>query len=233
MEKLAEQAKENLWLEKLWQGLTKQDCEACKKDGDCEGRLNYDSLCSNIKYLKEYGEKNYQKNRETFEELRKIMGGEKPLIFSFGCGLALDHLGATEVFGDNGVFYPIDERRWAIMDTTNYKKFEPELPERMLNFDEGMMLLGLTKDNPIICFFNSLFIISENTLGLKKQLISALETKSKFYFVCNYTMNNNLHLPSTEIEFIEDLLKGLKHKFNFKKLEILHGKGIIVLGTRK
>lgn len=63
----------NLKVEKLWRGLTKKDCKACA-NGECEGRLNYDSLCSNIEYLKEYGEKNYEKNKETFEELKKVVG---------------------------------------------------------------------------------------------------------------------------------------------------------------
>ena len=218
-------------IKKLWGGIKTKDCETCNKE-DCNGRLNYESLCANINYLKEYDEKNYEKNRETFAELKKLMGSEKPAIFSFGCGIALDYIGAKEVFGDNGVYYPIDECEWAIKGTENFRNFKPELPKRTMSLKEGMMLLTMTPQDAIICFFNSLFTISENT-DLKKQLLSALRTKKNFYFVCDYTMNANLHMASTEMEFIKNLLKQLEQQFSFKKLEILGGKGIIVLGMRK
>ena len=55
---------------------------------------------SNLNCLKEYAEKNYEKNRESFSELKKITGDKKLNIFSFGCGLGLDYVGAKEIFGN-------------------------------------------------------------------------------------------------------------------------------------
>ena len=72
-------------IEKLWLGFKFPDCEECKQD--CQGRLGYNNLCSNLNYLKKYGEKNYMKNKDSFIELKKILGAQTPTIFSFGCGL--------------------------------------------------------------------------------------------------------------------------------------------------
>ena len=49
-------------IEKLWLGFKFPDCEECKQD--CQGRLGYNNLCSNLNYLKKYGEKNYMKNKD-------------------------------------------------------------------------------------------------------------------------------------------------------------------------
>lgn len=81
-------------IEKLWEGYRFPKCENCKKD--CTGHLDYDNLCSNLNYLKEYAQRNYDKNKESFVELKKIVGNKNPTIFSFGCGLGLDYIGATE-----------------------------------------------------------------------------------------------------------------------------------------
>jgi|GEM_PF-2197378 len=219
-------------IEKLWEGIKTKDCTTCNNE-DCNGRLNYNSLCANINYLKEYGEKNFKKNKETFAELKKLMGSEKPAVFSFGCGIGLDYVGATESFGSNLTYYPIDECKWAIMETDNYKKFEPKLPKRIMSLDEGMMLLTMTPRNAVVSFFNSLFSISKNTPNLKQKLIKTLQTKNNFYFVCDYTVNNNFHMPTAEQEFISELIGELKHKFSFKEIDILDDKGIIISGQRK
>ena len=218
-------------IKKLLSGIKVGNCETCKNE-NCNGKLNYDSLCSNVNYLKEYGEQNYEKNRETFKELKKIMGEQKPAIFSFGCGVGFDYIGATENFGSKVIYYPIDECRWAIMDTENYKNFEPKLPKRIIKFNDGIMLLSMTPNNAVLCFFNSLFTISQNT-DLKNKLLLALKSKNNFYFVCDFTVNNNFHLPTVEQDFIYDLLKALKIKFTFKKFDILDGKGIIILGNKR
>ena len=54
-------------IDKLWEGYKFPSCEKCKKD--CAGHLDYDNLCSNLNYLKEYAEKNFEKNKESFIEL--------------------------------------------------------------------------------------------------------------------------------------------------------------------
>jgi hypothetical protein len=216
---------------KLWSGYRFNDCDDCSKD-DCKGRLDYDNLCSNLNYLKQYGQKNYEKNAETFSQLKTIMKGEKPTIFSFGAGIALDYIGAAENFGEAVSYLPIEECDWAITKTDAYKNFEPELPKTHFGFIDGMRLLKLVQKNAVICFFNSLFTISENT-DLKEKLVSALSGKTNFYFVCNYTVNNNFHLPSTEMKFIDSLLRRLRDKFTFRKYEILSGNGVIIKGERK
>ena len=218
-------------IKKLWQGIKVGECETCENE-ECKGRLKYDDLCANVNYLKEYGEKNFEKNRETFAELKKIMGDEKPAIFSFGCGVGLDYIGAKENFGESVVYYPIDECKWAIIDSENYKNFEPKLPKRIMKFDEGMFMLSVTSTNPVLCFFNSIFSISENT-NLKSKLVSVLQSKNKFYIVCNFTVSSDFHLMSVELNFIKDLLKELRPLFNFKKVDFLGDKGIIISGIRK
>lgn len=218
-------------IEKLWKGIKVGDCEICKNK-ECKGHLEYNNLCANAKYLREYGEKNFEKNRETFVELKKIFGDEEPAVFSFGCGLGLDYLGANEVFADKGLYYPIEECEWAITNTENYKNFKPELPKKILKYKDGILLLSMTPKNAVVCFFNSLFTISNNA-DLKNELILALENKENFYFVCNFTVNNNFHLPTVENDFIDDLVKQLKSNFVIKKFDILGGKGIIITGFHK
>ena len=216
-------------IEDLWKGYNYPKCENCKKD--CSGRLDYDNLCSNINYLKEYAVKNYEKNKESFQELKNIMGDNLPTIYSFGCGIGLDYLGAKEVFGQNFKYYGIDECNWAITKTENYKNFTPQLPHT-LKFDVGTFLLAGKNENPIICFFNSLFTISNNT-NLQKELIEMLENKDNFYIICDYKINNNYHMPKVEQDFLKSLIQKLKNRFNFKRFEILDGKGIIIYGKRK
>lgn len=147
-------------IKKLWEGYKFPSCENCKKD--CQGHLDYDNLCANLNYFKEYVEKNYEKNKESFIELKKITNNSKLSIFSFGCGLGLDYVGAKEVFGDNMNYFGIDECEWKFKETKNYKNFEPKLP-KTVKFDEGIFLLTATPENAVLCFFNSLFTISNNT----------------------------------------------------------------------
>ena len=213
----------------LWKGYNFPRCENCKKK--CSGHLNYDNLCSNLNYLKEYGEKNYLKNKESLIELKKILNNEIPTIFSFGCGLGLDYIGAVEVFGEKIIYYGIDECKWAITNTNNYKNFTPKLP-KTIKFDVGNFMLSVNYRNPVLCFFNSLFTISENT-DLCKILLKSLQNKEKFYFVCDFTINSNFHMPTVEREFINNLIKKLESHFSFKCFDILDGAGIIVLAKRK
>lgn len=215
-------------ISKLWEGYKFPKCEQCKKD--CAGHLKYDNLCSNLNYLQEYGEKNYIKNKDSFVELKNIMGNKIPTIFSFGCGIGLDCIGAKEVFGNDIKYYGIDECEWAVMKTDNYKNFSPKLP-KTIKFDVGTFLLNGSQDNLVLCFFNSLFTISENT-DLDKLLITALKNQDEFYLVCDYTINSNFHMVAVEQEFIDNLLKKLKQYFKTKRYEILDGKGIIIKAKR-
>ena len=215
-------------IKKLQEGFKYPKCENCKKD--CQGHLDYDNLCSNINYLKEYGEKNYKKNKESFIELKKIIGKIKPNIFSFGCGLGLDYVGAKEVF-DGLNYYGIEECDWSIKKTDNYKNFEFKLP-KTFKFDDGMFMLTAIKDNAVLCFFNSLFTISNNTVDLKEQLISALQNKQNFYILCDYTINYNYHMPKEEQDFLKSLLRKFSDSFEFKCYEILDGRGIMIAGSK-
>lgn len=115
-------------IKKLWEDFKLPSCENCKKD--CQGHLDYNNLCSNENYLKEYGEKNYEKNKKSLEELKNVIGETKPNIFSFGCGIGLDYIGAKEIFGQLN-YYGIEECDWAITKTDNYKNFEPRLPKKL------------------------------------------------------------------------------------------------------
>lgn len=216
-------------INKLWEEYKFPKCEKCKKD--CAGHLNYDNLCSNLNYLYEYGEKNYIKNKESFIELKKIIGNNEPTIFSFGCGIGLDYFGAIEVFNNNLNYYGIDECEWAITKTDNYKNFSSKLP-KIIKYNIGTFLLGGNYDNLVLCFFNSLFTISENT-DLENTLLELLKNKTTFYFICNYTINNNFHMPTVEQDFINKLINNLSGIFSFNRFEILNGKGIIIVAKKK
>lgn len=217
---------------KLLEGFGKfPECETCKRK-DCKGKLDYNDLCGNINYLRMYGKANYENNRETFLRLKKIMGDEKPAIFSFGCGLGLDYLGAEQAFGNSGYYYPIEECKWAIMDTNNYKGFEPPLPRSAISFEKGLALLARTQRNAVICFFHSLYTIARNT-DLRNELLSALKFKENFYLVCNFTINSHFGPVMYEREFIDDLAKDLRDTFVLKKVDIIGGRGIIIQGKRK
>ena len=87
------------------------------------------------------------------------------------------------------------------------------------------------QDNLVLCFFNSLFTISENT-DLDKLLMTALKNQDGFYLVCDYTVNSNFHMPSTEQDFISSLIKKLKPYFKINCFEIIDGKGIIISGRK-
>lgn len=215
-------------LNKLWIGYRFPSCENCKKD--CKGHLDYNDLCSNLNYLKEYAEKNYQKNKESFVELKKILGTKVPNIFSFGCGLGLDYIGAKEIFGNNFKYYGIDECDWAIKKTDNYINFEPKLPKTS-KYDDGIFFLNIIKENVILCFFNSLFTISNNS-NLEEDLVKVLKNINNFYIVCDYTINSNFHMPKEEQDFLKRLKSKLKYDFNFKQFEILNGNGIIICGEK-
>ena len=216
-------------IKNLWQNYQFPVCDNCKKE--CQGHLNYKNLCANLNYLLEYAEKNYEKNKESFKELKRYIGNIKPNIFSFGCGLGFDYIGATEIFGQNITYFGVDENDWAIKKTENYKKFKPKLP-KTINFEEGIFLLNAMQENVVICFFNSLFTILNNT-NLEKELVNALQNKRTFYLVCNYTINKNFHMPKEELNFLNKLLEKLNGIFKFKCFEILDGKGIIVCGEIK
>lgn len=216
-------------IEKLWENYKFPTCEKCKKD--CSGRLNYDNLCSNLNYLKKYAENNYIKNRESFLELKNLIKDKTPTLFSFGCGLGLEYIGATEVFGKDVKYFGIDECDWAIKSTNAYIDFEPKLP-KTIKSKTGLFLLNGKQSNLVLCFFNSLFSISNNS-NLDKELIQPLKNQDKFYLVCDYTINNNYHLPKEEYDFIQKLMYNLKNYFRFKKIDILDGKGIIIYGVKK
>ena len=229
----ANQANNNLMmyytkLKKLWENFNFLNCETCKKE--CNGRLDYDNLCSNLNYLKEYAEKNYDKNKQSFVELKKIMGNKNPTIFSFGCGLGLDYIGAVEVFGEKLKYYGIDECEWAIKKTNAYKNFKPKLP-KTIKFDVGTFLLNGRQENLVLCFFNSLFTISSNT-DLDKLLVNALRNQDEFYLLCDYTINSNYHMPKEEQDFIKKLTNKLKNIFKFKRFEFLERRGILIHGER-
>ena len=117
--------------------------------------------------------------------------------------------------------YSASVKQSELIITKGYKKF-----------DEGMFLLTATRDNAVLCFFNSLFTISNNTEDLQKQLLEALQNKRNFYIVCDYTINSNYHMPKEEQDFINNLLRRLNGQFKFKRFEILGGDGIIICGER-
>ncbi len=165
-------------IENLWECYKFPRCENCQKD--CKGHLDYQNLCANLNYLKEYGEKNYEKNKESFEELKKILGNRKPNIFSFGCGLGLDCVAANEVFEKGYKYYGIDNSDWKIKETENYKNFEPHLPKTM-KYDDGIFFLNIFSEDIVLCFFNSLFTISNNS-DLLKDLVNVLQKKEKFLY---------------------------------------------------
>ena len=192
--------------------------------------MDYNNLCANLNYLKDYAQKNFDKNRESFIEFSEKIDCKKPSIFSFGCGLGLDSISAKEVFGDNVKYFGIDECDWAIKKTSSYKNFVPRLPDTM-KFEEGLFLLTATNNDAMICFFNSLFTISNNT-NLMEKLITALQNKNNFYIVCDYTINSNFHMPKVEKQFIRRLKNTLRGNFHFKSFEIIGGDGIIVMGER-
>lgn len=126
--------------------------------------------------------------------------------------------------------YGIDKCEWAVIKTDNYKNFSPKLP-KTIKFDVGTFLLNGSQDNLVLCFFNSLFTISENT-DLDKLLITALKNQDEFYLVCDYTINSNFHMVAVEQEFIDNLIKKLKQHLKTKRYEILDGKGIIIKAIR-
>lgn len=175
--------------------------------------------------------KNYEKNKNSFVELKNKIVINKPNIFSFGCGIGLVYLGAKEVFEDIN-YFGIDECDWEIKKTENYKNFEPRIPKTM-KFDEGIFLLSICRENVVICFFNSLFTIASNTENLQEQLTRALSSKKNFYIVCDFTINSTYHMPKEEMNFLNRLIKALNNNFKFKHFEILSGDGIIIYGENK
>ena len=175
---------------KLWENFDFPNCENCKND--CRGHLDYNNLCANLNYLRDYAQKNYEKNKQSLVEFQEKVYCNKPFIFSFGCGLGLDYIGAKEVFGDNVKYFGIDECDWAIKNTDAYRNFSPSLPKTM-KLEEGLFLLSATNQDAMLCFFNSLFTISNNTDILKK-LIAALINKKNFFIICDYTINSNYHI---------------------------------------
>ncbi len=215
-------------ISKLWESYKFPKCENCKKD--CQGHLDYDNLCSNLNYLYEYGEKNYEKNKESLEEFQKYIKIKNPIIFSFGCGLGLDYIACTEIFNENVKYFGIDETDWAIKKTDNYTKFQPKLPKTM-KYNAGIMSLNAFKENIVLCFFNSLFTISNNT-NLFNDLFEAIQKMKNFYIICDFTINSNYHMPKEEQDFLDKLKNKLSGQFKIKEIDILDGRGIILAGVK-
>lgn len=64
-------------------------------------------------------------------------------------------------------------------------------------------------------------------------MLKTLKNKDKFYFVCDYTINSNFHMPTLEQHFIDKLIIKLKTNFSFNRFEILDGKDIIISAKKK
>ncbi len=216
-------------IEPLWKGCQFHTCEECEKD--C-GKYEYDNLCSNLNYLKSYGENYYAKMEESFGELSSA-GVKKPIVFSFGCGCCLDYVAAKEVFGDELSYINIDECEWEVKSTVAYQKLANNMPRQNIKFADGMGLLKVAMERIVICFFNSLNDILGNQSTFDKRLLEALNHKRSFAIVCNYTRGGNHALAWNEECFLNDLSKELKKQFTIKQIDILSGEGIIILGARK
>ena len=104
-------------LEVLWKDYKFPSCDNCKKD--C-GKYEYDNLCSNLNYLKNYGQEYFDRMKESFEELNKL-NNNKLTIFSFGCGCNLDYFAGIEVFKNNLSYIGVDNTDWAIKEIKAYK----------------------------------------------------------------------------------------------------------------
>lgn len=212
----------------LWKNYKFPDCENCKKD--C-GKYEYDNLCSNLNYLKNYGQEYFDRMKESFEELNKL-NNNKMTIFTFGCGCNLDYFTGGEVFS-NMSYIGVDNTEWAIKETKNYKNLSNNEIKNNFNYNEGVKLLSVVPSNVVVCFFNSLNDILQNTKELKSDLVESLERKSNFYIICNYTRGGNHTLAWNEEFFLKSLCNKLREKFSIKQLEILNGEGIIISGNRK
>jgi len=207
-----------------------EDLIGSSKIREVDSCFQYDCLNSNLNYLKNYGQQYYDKMIESFAELKKLTGLERPVIFSFGSGASLEYIASKSVFG-NVIYHPIDECEWAFAKTEEYKKFFGR-EMKVSNYDGGLFLLSAAGNFPVICFFNSLHDILE-TKDVENDLIPILGTKQQFAIVCNFTRNRNYHKAMEEKEYIDYLVKTLKVKFNIKQFEILGGEGIIVMCKRK
>lgn len=216
-------------IENLWKNYKFPNCENCKRD--C-GKYEYDNLCSNLNYLKNYGDEYYERMKESFAELAKVIK-DKIVVFSFGCGCSLDYLAGKEIFENNFSYFGVDECEWAVKDTSAYKNLDEYMPKKNLNYYEGLRLLSIVPNNAVICFFNSLNDIMNNKKDLKKDLLETMSIKTNFQIICNYTRGGNHTLAWNEECFLKDLCKNLRSKFQIKQLEILNGEGIIISGTRK
>lgn len=216
-------------IDKLWKTHTFQNCDSCDKK--C-GKYKYDNLCSNLNYLKNYGEEYYSRMKKTFEELLNITR-ERIVVFSFGCGCSLDYLALKETFNNNFSYFGIDECEWAVKATNEYKALSENMPKENLKFIDGINLLSVSSNNPVVCFFNSLNDILNNRNYLKEELLSAFSGKTNFYIVCNFTRGGNHVLAWNEERFLKKLCKALRKNYQVKQLEILGGEGIIIIGKRK
>ena len=93
------------------------------------------------------------------------------------------------------------------------------------------LVLNIIKEDVVLCFFNSLFTISNNS-DLFKDLCKVLRNMKNFYIVCDYTINSNYHMPKEEQDFLNSLQQELRDIFKFKQFDILEGNGIIITGER-
>lgn len=216
-------------IKKMWTNFKHPSCDKCTKD--C-GRYQYDNLCSNINYLRNYGQEYYERMERSFKELKKLCV-DKLIVYSFGCGCSLDYLAAKQVFGEQITYFNVDECEWAIKQTKEYKQMDKKMPKDNLHFEEGCQLLKLTLDSSVVCFFNSLSDILTNQKNAKNDFISALGHRQIFYILCNFTRGGNHTLAWREECFLEDLCKELSKNYHTKRFEILGGEGIIISGERR
>ncbi len=144
-------------VEILWKDYKFPSCEKCKKN--C-GKYEYNNLCSNLNYLKDYGQEYFDRMKESFEELNKL-NNNKLTIFSFGCGCNLDYMASMEVY-ENMSYIGVDNTQWSIKETRAYKNLFCDENNNNFNYNEGIKLLSIVHGNVVVCFFNSLNDILQN-----------------------------------------------------------------------
>ena len=154
------------------------NCMTCiHKRKNC---ATFKKIAQNRENLKEFVFKRRGRAKECYAELKKILGESSPNLFSFGCGLGIDYMGARAVFRHDMNYFGIENSPPDLKGSKACVTLKPYLP-LTLNSQAGLRILEVIKENCVICFFNSFL----NVLGWEDsvKIFGLLEGKDEFHIL--------------------------------------------------
>lgn len=201
------------------------NCESCdRKRENCN---IFKKFSVNIKNFKQFLENRRERTKEGYRVLKKMLGNKKPNIFSFGCGVGADYLGANEIFNNDFNYFGIDDSCHIFRETKAFKAID-FLPN-IFSVNSGIFLLEEQSGFSVVCFFNSLSdMIKQN--NQYEKIFSILTNKNEFIIIFEEVELKN---SSVGFKFLEEFSYKNRNEFEIEVVDFLVNEGIAIHFKRK